>query len=99
MNKRIRQYLMWAVAGGVIYFLLSYHIIYSNKKFFLLEKSEKTLEYTFYSFDNKKPENILKVDDLRYDGVGDILVKNGMISEEEMWKLVDKYDMEDEYEE
>ncbi len=99
MNKRIKQYLMWIIAGGVLYFLLSYHIIYSNKRFYLLEKSEKTLEYTFYSFDNKKPEHILKVDDLRYDGVGELLVELEMISDEDMWKLVEKFDLEDEFEE
>lgn len=96
MNKRIKQYLLWAVAAGVIYFLLSYHIIYSKKRFYLLEKTEKTLEYTFYSFENKKPENILKVDVLRYDGVGELLVELGFLSEEEMWDLVGKYDFEDE---
>lgn len=96
MNKRIKQYLLWAIAGAALYFLLSYHIIYSNKRLYLLEKTEKTLEYTFYSFDNKKPENILKVDDLRYNGVGELLVELGMISEDAMWELVDKYDFEDE---
>ncbi len=99
MNKRIKQYLMWIVAAGVLYFLLSYHIIYSNKKFYLLEKSEKTLEYTFYSFDNKKPEHILEVDDLRYDKVGELLVELGMISEDEMLELVGELDLEDEMEE
>jgi hypothetical protein len=96
MNKRIKQYLLWAVAGALLYFFLSYHIIYSKGSFHLLEKTEKTLEYTFYSFDNKKPEQILKVDDLRYDGVGDLLVELGKISEEDMLDLVDQYDFEDE---
>lgn len=96
MNKRIKQYLLWAAAGALLYFFLSYHVIYSHKSFYLLDKGEKTLEYTFYSFDNKKPEQILKVDDLRYDGVGDLMVELGMISEEDMLDLVNQYDVEDE---
>ncbi|MGD9212094.1 MAG: hypothetical protein PVI90_15035 [Desulfobacteraceae bacterium] len=94
MIKRIKQYFLWAVAGGVLYFLLSYHIIYSEKSLYLLEKSEKTLEYTFYSLDEKKPEHILRVDDLRYDGIGELLVELGMITEEDMWKLIDHFDNE-----
>ena len=96
MNKRIKQYLLWAAAGALLYFFLSYHIIYNHRSFHLLEKSEKTLEYTFYSFDNKKPEQILKVDDLRYDGVGDLMVELGILSEEEMLDLVNQYEVEDE---
>ena len=96
MNKRIKQYLLWVVAGAVLYFFLNYHIIYSHSSFHLLGKNEKTLEYTFYSFDNKKPEQILKVDDLRYDGVGDLMVELGMISEEDMLDLVNQYEVEDE---
>lgn len=96
MKARLKQFLLWALAGTCLYFFLTYHIIYSNKKFYLLEKSEKTLEYTFYSFDNKLPEHILKVDDLRYDGVGELLVSLEMISQEKMLNLVAKYDAEDE---
>jgi|APLow6443716910_1056828.scaffolds.fasta_scaffold264863_2 hypothetical protein len=95
MKARLKQFLVWALAGMCLYFFLTYHIIYSNKKFYLLEKSEKTLEYTFYSFDNKSPEHILKVDDLRYDGVGELLVSLEMISQEKMLNLVAKYDAED----
>jgi len=96
MNQRLKQYLLWLVAGAALYFLVSYHIIYSEKKFYLLKKSEKTLEYTFYSFDSKTPENILKDDAMRYDGVGELLVQLGKISEEKMWDLVAQYDAEDE---
>lgn len=95
MKERLKQFVLWALAGACLYFFLTYHIIYSNKKFHLLEKSEKTLEYTFYSFDNKSPENILKVDELRYDGVGELMVSLGMISEEKMLDLSAKYDAED----
>lgn len=96
MNQRIKQYFLWAVAAGVIYFLLSYHIIYSKKRFYLLEKAEKTLEYTFYSFESKQPENILSIDVLRDDGVGELLVELGFISEDEMWDLVNQYEYEED---
>jgi hypothetical protein len=92
MNKRIKQYLWWAVVGVAVHFLMSHHIIYTNHSFKLLDKPELTLEYTFFSLDNKRPETVLKNDVLRRDGIGDILVELGRITEDEKTALVEKYD-------
>ena len=96
MLQRLKQYLLYAGIIAVGYFMLSHHFIYHNKKVFLLPKEELTMEYTFYSLDNKRAETILRVDELRYAGIGELLVKRNLVSREEMQMLEDKYYMEDQ---
>jgi hypothetical protein len=91
----LKRVLFWAAMGGILYFFLSFHIIYIDKSINLLKKSELTLEYTFYSADLKNNKTILSVDALREDGIGDLLVEKGRISEEKMQSLVDQIEKED----
>jgi hypothetical protein len=95
MKQRLKQYLIWAILLALGYFILSHHFIYSNRSFRLLKKSELTLTYTFFSLDNKRPEKILAIDELRWDGVGDILVEKGMLSERQREMLENRYDSEE----
>lgn len=96
MIQRLKQYLLYAVIIAAGYFLLSHHFIYYNKKISLLPKEKLTMEYTFYSLDNKRVDTILKVDILRYAGIGDILEEWDLISQEERVMLEDRYDMADQ---
>ncbi len=90
-----KKLLFWAILGGILYFLLSYHIIYINKSLKLLKKSELTLEYTFYSVDLKNNKAVLSVDTLRKDGIGDLLIETGRMTEEEMERLLYKIEEKD----
>lgn len=92
-----KKLLFWAVLGGIIYFFLSFHIIYIEKSLRLLKKSELTLEYTFYSAELRTNRTVLSVDMLREDGIGDLLVEMGRISEEEMESLVKEIEAGDRY--
>jgi hypothetical protein len=92
-----KKLIFWAILGGIIYFFLSYHIIYINKSLKLLKKSELTLEYTFYSVDLKNNKAILSVGPLRKDGIGDLLIETGRMTEEEMERLLDKIEENDRY--
>lgn len=92
-----KKLLLWVILGGILYFFLSYHIIYIGNDLKLLKKSELTLEYTFYSANLKTNRSILSVDALREDGIGDLLIEMGRISEEEMKILVKEIEAGDRY--
>jgi hypothetical protein len=94
--KRIKQYIIWGLMAYAFYFLLDHHFIYYQRQVRLLKKMEPSLEYTFFSLENKKPEKILAIDLLRWDGIGDLMVEYELLSEEKRWALEDQYDEEDE---
>ncbi len=92
MGERIKQYLIYALIIALGYFVLSYHFIYFGRSFKLLKKSRLNLNYTFYSLDNKSPETVLKVDELRKDGIGQLMLELGLISEEKLEELEAEYE-------
>jgi hypothetical protein len=96
MAKRIKQYLVWAVLAFAFYFLLDHHFIYYKHDVRLLKKMEPSLEYTFFSLENKKPDKILAIDLLRWDGIGDLMVEYDLISEDRRWELENQYDYDEE---
>jgi hypothetical protein len=98
MAKRIKQYLIWAVLAFAFYFLLDHHFIYYQHHVRLLKKMEPSLEYTFFSLENKHPDKILAIDLLRWDGIGGLMVEYQLVSEERRWELENQYDYEDEME-
>ena len=91
MKARIKQYLIIAIIAGAGYFILSNHIIIDGHDVYLLEKSSLHLHYSFYSLEKKKPETIMEIDVLREAGIGNLLVELGKMTEEEKYKLENKY--------
>ena len=92
MNIRIKRYIISGALLFIGYFLASQHIVINEKDFRLLKKSELTYEYTFYNITDKTPEEVLRINMLREDGIGDILVEFGYMSEDEKYKLEMYYD-------
>ena len=88
--KFAKKLLIWVVAGAIVYFFLSYHIIFIENTVRLLKKSSLTLNYTLFSAKGKTNESILSIDELREDGIGDLLVEEGRLSEEELERLLYK---------
>ena len=95
MGSVIKKYLIWAVLGGILYFFLSYHIILSKNSFDLLKKSELSLKYTIYSIEKKRMRTIMAIDELREDGIGELLVEKGLMTEEQYESFMDMYSDED----
>ena len=92
MKDRLKQYLLIAIFAAAGYFLLSHHIIFDGKKVYLLDKTTLDLHYTFYSINKKKPEVIMKIDILREDGIGDLLVELDKITAEEKERLESQFE-------
>jgi hypothetical protein len=92
MNSRLKKVLVWGIVGALFYFLLSHHIIFIGSNVKLLKKSHLTLEYTVFSTQGKTNESILGIDDLREDGIGEILVEMGKMSQEQLDLFLEKYE-------
>lgn len=93
MRDQIKKYLLYAVLAAGVYFLLAYHFIYcGGTTIKMIKKDEPNLHYTFFSIENKRPESIMAIDVLRENGIGDLLVEMGRISEEDKKELEEEYD-------
>ena len=95
MWKTIKKYALYAVMAGLLYLMLANHYIYvGGKTFRILKKETLNLKYTFFSIQKKMPETIMKIDDLRRAGMGEILWEEGFITEDEKIVLEHKFGYE-----
>ncbi len=92
MNSLIKKIFIFGILGGTLYFFLSFHLIFINSTIKLLRKSSLTLEYTIFNAKGKTNATILSNDDLREDGIGEILVEMGKMSEDQYTRLMRKYE-------
>jgi len=95
MVQTIKKYLLYAALIGLVYMLLANHYIYiGGKDFRVLKKESLNLRYTFFSVQNKSPSNIIKIDDLRWAGIGDVLYEEGLVSKDRQVTLEQKFEYE-----
>jgi hypothetical protein len=90
MSKK-KKVTLFIIAAAVFFFLLSYHIIIIGRDITdirLLKKSTFTLEYTIFSIKGKSNKAILAIDILRENGIGDLLIEEGLMSEEEEARIL-----------
>jgi len=84
MRKQLKKYLLWAIAAGAFYFILSTHFIVIGQSVKMLKKTKLSLNYTMFSTKNLNNKAILSIPELREVGIGDLLLKAGRITEEEL---------------
>jgi len=95
MIKTIKKYILYAIIVGCVYMLLANHYIYvGGKTFRMLKKENLNLKYTFFSIQKKKPATIMKIDDLRWAGIGEVLYEEGFITEDKKVELEHKFEYE-----
>lgn len=99
MGKRIRQLIMTGAVLYGLYCLMAYHFIFFGRNVpEVLKKSKLTLTHTFYSPGDRKEiqykglDTILRNDDLRQAGLGELLLERGLITEEELKEAEDRID-------
>lgn len=86
------------IAGALLYFLMSYHIIIIEgniREIRLLKKSTFTLEYTFFSTKNKSNKYMLGIDILRENGLGELLIEEGLMTEAEQTLILESLRLEE----
>jgi len=93
--KYIKRIIFWGIIAAIAYALLGYHYIIINNSVKFLKKSRYTLDYTIFSTHLKTNKAILAIDDLREDGIGEILLDEGEITEMELERWLDFYQEED----
>jgi hypothetical protein len=87
----LKKLVIWVVILACGYFILSYHFIFIGSDLRLLKKSKLTLEYTVFSTQGKSIESIMNVDDMRKDGIGDLLIEAGKITQDQLDAILEKY--------
>jgi hypothetical protein len=81
-----KKFILLVLAGAVLYFFLSYHIIIIEgdpRNVRLLKKSSLTLQYSFFGTRNRTNKSMMSIDILREDGLGEILIEEGLMTEQE----------------
>lgn len=91
MQKGLKKLVIWVVILACGYFILSHHFIFIGSDLRLLKKSKLTLECTVFSTQGKSIESIMNVDDMRKDGIGDLLVEAGKITQDQLDAILEMY--------
>jgi hypothetical protein len=88
---KLKKMAIWIIVIGIGYFILSHHFILVNSTVKLLKKSDLTLNYTFFNAKGKTNKTILAIKVLRDDGIGELLVDVGRMTDDEFDRLMEIY--------
>ncbi len=84
MRDLLKKIILLGIIGVIIYMLLGYHFIIIRNNVRLLKKTSYNMDNIFYSTKGKRVETILDNDVLWKAGIGDLLVKEGLMSKEQL---------------
>jgi hypothetical protein len=82
----LKKIIIVAILAGILYALLGYHYIFISWVPNMLKKSELTLKYTVFSTKGKTTDAMLSIPELWNDGIGELLLEQGLITQEEYEK-------------
>jgi hypothetical protein len=94
--SKARKSLIFIALGALLYVALTHHFIVIDGQVKTLAKSKWSLEYTIYSTHAQTPENMIAIEDLRRDGIADLLVEAGKLTEDHKDFLLSKYEEDEE---
>jgi hypothetical protein len=95
MTHILKKIVILGLIVAAFYFLLAYHYIVIDRSVKMLKKSELTLKYTVFSTKGKTTQAVLSVPELWNDGIGDLLLEEGRITEEELEMYKHKMESEE----
>jgi hypothetical protein len=93
----LKKIVIIGILAGILYMLLGYHYIFIGKVPKMLKKSQLTLKYTVFSTSGKTTQAIISIPELWNDGIGELLLEEGLITEEEYQRYRLKMEGEEEY--
>ena len=96
MPAFLKKILTIGIICTVSYFLLAYHYVIIGRSVKMLKKSELTLKYTFYNTKGKPVEKVLDIPELWNDGIGELMLKEGRISEQKLERIRMKKEADEE---
>jgi hypothetical protein len=94
--SKARKSLVFIALGALIYAALTHHLIIIDGRVKVLPKSKWSLDYTIYSTNGQTPRAMLAIEDLRRDGIADLLVEAGDLTEEQKEFLLSKYENDED---
>jgi hypothetical protein len=87
-----KKSLLFIVLGALLYVALTHHFIIIDARVKILPKSKWSLDYTFYSTHGQTPGQMIAIEDLRRDGIADLLVEAGRLTEAQKEFLLTRYE-------
>ena len=84
MRDILKKLILLGIIGAIIYMLLGYHFIIIRNNVRLLKKTSFNMDDIIYSTKGKRVETILDNDVLYKAGIGELLVKEGLMSKEKL---------------
>ena len=87
-----KKSLVFIALGAVLYIALTHHFIILDGRLKTLPKSKWSLDYTIYSTHGQTPAVMIAIEDLRRDGIAELLLEAGKLTEGQMEFLLSKYE-------
>jgi hypothetical protein len=90
--SKARKSLVFLALGALLYAALTHHLIIIGGRVKVLPKYKWSLDYTIYSTNGQTPRTMIAIEDLRRDGIADLLVEAGELTEAHKELLLSKYE-------